>query len=199
MLFLPKTLARAIALWWREFAFLLLLNFIWLLAQVTMVFGPPTTAALAAIAGRVADGELIDFSDFWQALRANFGAAWRWGLAQWAIYGVLGYNLFAYAGVTGTSVLALRYAWTLMAVAWFAVNLYFWPLHFAQADRRFTTTLGNAFKMALLHPGFTTLYALLALLLIAAFSLTGILLGAVLGVWLSLWGTLVVRHHLGRS
>ncbi len=199
MVSLGRLFARAIALWWREFAFLLLLNFIWLLAQVTVVFGPPATAALAAIAGRVADGELIDFSDFWRALRANFGAAWRWGLAQWAIYGVLGYNLFAYAGVTSTGVLALRYAWTLMAVAWFTVNLYFWPLYFAQADRRFTTTLGNAFKMALLHPGFTTLYALLALLLIAAFTLTGILLGAVLGAWLSLWGTLVVRHHLGRS
>ena len=83
MLFLPKTLARAIALWWREFAFLLLLNFIWLLAQVTIVFGPPATAALAAIADRVADGELIDFRDFWEALRANFGAAWRWASGCW--------------------------------------------------------------------------------------------------------------------
>ena len=123
MLLLPKTFARAIALWWREFAFLLLLNFIWLLAQVTIVFGPPTTAALAAIAGRLADGELIDFSDFWRPLRANFGAAWQWGLAQWGVYGVLGYNLVAYAGVTRTGVLALRYAWTLLAVAWFAINL----------------------------------------------------------------------------
>ena len=199
MVSLGRLFARAIALWWREFAFLLLLNFIWLLAQVTIVLGPPATAALAAIAGRVADGELIDFSDFWRPLRANFGAAWVWGLAQWALYGVLGYNLVAYAGVQSTGILALRYAWTVMAVAWFAVNLYFWPLHFAQEDRRFTTTLGNALKMALLHPGFTTLYALLALLLIAAFTLTGILLGAVLGVWLSLWGTLVGRYHLGRD
>ena len=53
--------------------------------------------------------------------------------------------------------------------------------------------------MALLNPGFTILYALLALVLIAVSTLSGLLLGTVLGSWLALWGTLVVRNLLGRK
>jgi len=196
MLHLSRLFTRAVRLWWREFLFLLALNFIWLLAQATIVFGPPATASLVAVAGRVIDGELVDFSGFWRALRANFGVAWLWGLAQWIVYGVLGFNMIAYSGAASSGVLALRYAWTLLALAWFAINLYFWPLYFEQADRRFTITLGNAIKMALLNPSFTAFYALLALLLIAISVLSGLLLGAVLGMWLALWGTLVVRDLL---
>lgn len=81
-------------------------------------------------------------------------------------------------------------------LTWFAVNLYFWPLHLEQTDRRLTTTLGNALKMALLNPGLTIFYALLALALIAVSTLSGLLLGAVLGAWLALWGVLVVRQLL---
>ncbi len=190
---------RAIALWWREFAFLLVLNFAWLLAQVTIIFGPPATAALAAIAARVLDGELSDFGEFVRAARANFGAAWRWGLAQWIVYGVLGFNMIAYAGTASTGILALRYAWTLMAVAWFAVNLYYWPLYFEESDRRFSITMGNALKMVTLNPALTTLYALLALACIVISTLSGLLLGAVLGTWLALWGALVVRHLLAKE
>ena len=194
-----RLFARAVRLWWHELLFLLALNFVWLLAQATVIFAAPATAALVAVAARVADGELVDLSEFWRALRGNFGVAWLWGLAQLLVYGVLGFNLVAYAGATGAGVLALRYAWTLMALAWFAINLYFWPLHFEQADRRFFTTLGNAVKMAGLNAGFTAAYALLALALIAVSTLTGLLLGAVLGSWLALWGTLVVRGLLRRQ
>ncbi len=196
MLHLLRLFARTIGHWWREFVLLLALNLLWLLAQLTVVLGPPATAALVAVAGRVADGELTDFGDFWRALRANFTAAWRWGLLQGLVYGVLGFNLVAYAGRDGVGILTLRYAWTLILFIWFAINLYFWPLYFEQIDRRLTTTLSNASKMALLNPGFTLGYALLALTFIAASVLSGLLLGAVMAAWLALWSTLVVRHLL---
>ena len=192
MLHLLRLFARAVRLWWRELLFLLVLNFVWLLAQATVIFAAPATAALVAVAARVADEELVDFGDFWHALRANFGRAWVWGLAQLIVYGVLGFNLWYYRGSESMVALALRYAWTLLALVWFAINLYFWPLNTEQADRRFTTTLANAAKMALLNPGFTVLYALLALALIAVSTLSGLLLGAVLAMWLALWGTLAV-------
>ena len=83
-----------------------------------------------------------------------------------------------------------------MALIWFAINLYFWPLHFEQADRRFRTTLTNAAKMALLNPNKTIVYTLAALVLIVFCVGTGVFLGFVLGAWLSVWGVLVVRANL---
>ena len=196
---LLQLFARAIRLWWREFLFLLVLNLVWLLAQATVVLGPPATAALVAVAAQVADDELVDFGDFWRALTANFGRAWLWGAAQLVVYGVLGFNFVAYAKTTDWPILALRYAWGLLALGWFAINLYYWPLNHAQTDKRFTTTLGNAAKMALLNPGATIIYTLLALALIVSSTLSGLLLGTVLGAWLALWGVLVVRQLLGRQ
>ena len=192
-----RLLPRAIGLWWREFAFLMLLNFIWLVCQLTVILGAPATAALVYVSRRVVDGELIDLGEFWQGLRENFTAALKWGILQLLVYGVLGFNLLFYAGQSGVAILSLRYAWTFMALIWFAINLYFWPLHFEQADRRFRTTLSNAAKMALLNPNQTIVYTAAALLLIVFCVGTGALLGFVLGAWLGLWGVLVARDNLG--
>jgi len=193
-----QLLWQAIRAWWDEFVFLLVLNFIWLLAQLTVVLGPPATLGLYAVARRVLDHELVGFGDFWRAGRDGFGRAWIWGAAQLAVCGVLGFNLLVYGNRPGVGFLALRYAWTLLLLAWFALNLYYWPLNLAQSDQRFLTTIGNAARMALINPGFTIAYALIALLFAAISVLSGVLLGTVLGAWLALWGTLVVRDRLGR-
>jgi uncharacterized membrane protein YesL len=194
-----RLLPRAIGLWWREFLFLILLNFIWLVCQLTIVLGGPATAALVYVAGRAADRELISLDDFWQGVRENFTAGLKWAVAQILVYGVLAFNLWFYAGRQGVAVLALRYAWTIMAIVWFAINLYFWPLYFEQVDRRFRTTLANASKMAFLNPNETIVYTIAALLLIAFCVGTGVLLGFVLGAWLSLWGVLMVRENLAEA
>ena len=199
MLRLLQLFWRAIRAWWNEFLFPLVLNFLWLLAQLTVVLGPPATLGLYVVARRVLDHELVGFDDFWHAGRDGFGRAWVWGGAQLAVWGVLGFNLLVYGDRPGAGFLALRYAWTLLLLAWFALNLYYWPLNLAQADKRLSTTLGNAAKMALLNPGFTVAYALVALIFIAGSTMSGVLLGAVLGVWLALWGTLVVRDRLGKQ
>jgi uncharacterized membrane protein YesL len=187
---------RAVRTWWREFPFLLVLNIIWLLAQATVVLGPPTTAALYLVAGRVLDGEVVDFGDLWRAWRQLAGRAWVWGAAQLVVYGVLGFNFWAYARGSGLLVLTLRYAWALLVFAWFTLNLYYWPLNLVQVDHRFSTTLSNAAKMALLNLNFTLAYGLCCLVFVVASVLSGALLGAVMMSWLALWGTLAVRGRL---
>ena len=187
---------RAVRAWWGEFLFLLVLNFVWLLAQLTVVLGPPATLGLYVVAKKVLDRDLVGFEDFWPAFRQGFGRAWLWGGAQLVVYGILGFNLFVYGNRPGTGFLTLRYTWILLLLVWFVLNLYYWPLNLAQSDRRFSTTLSNAAKMAVLNPGFTLLYLLVALLFIAGSIISALLLGAVLGVWLALWGTLVVQDRL---
>ena len=82
-MFLPlRLLPRAIRLWWREFPFVVLLNFIWLACQVTVVLAAPATAAVVYVAQRVVDGELVDLGDFWRGMRANFVTALEMGHRQ---------------------------------------------------------------------------------------------------------------------
>lgn len=190
---------RAIKLWWGEFLFLLLLNVVWLVAQLTIVFGPPATAALYVVAQKVVDRELVGFKDFWQAMRQHFGVSWLWGAAQIIVYGVLIFNMAFYGGREAVIYLSLRYAWTLLLFFWFAINLYFWPLYLAQTEQRFGSSLGNASKMFLVNPGYTVLFALLALALVTISTLSGLLLGAALGTWLTLWSLLVVQDRLDKA
>lgn len=186
----------ALRLWWRELLFLLVLNVLWLVAQLTVVLGPPMTVSVYVVARKVMEGDLIDFKDVISAVRQHLAASWVWGALQIVVYGVLGFNLFFYARAEGQLVLILRYAWTLLLLAWFTLNLYYWPLYLAQEDRRVATTLSNAGKMILLNPGFTLIYSLLALILVAVSIFSGLLLGAVMMVWLALWGNLVVANRL---
>ena len=191
-----KLFGLAIRKWWKEFLFLLALNFLWLLAQMTVILGPPSTAALYIVTQHVLDGSIVGFGDFWRAIKGNFVNSWIWGAAQIIVYSVLVYNLFFYWGKEGVYFLALRYAWTFLALTWFTINLYYWPLYLAQVDKRFTTTLTNAIKMVLLNPGYTIFYSLLALIFIVVSVFSGLLLGAVMAVWIALWGTLVVQDRL---
>jgi uncharacterized membrane protein YesL len=186
----------ALRLWWRELLFLLVLNVLWLVGQLTVVLGPPMTVSVYVVARKVMEGDLVDFKDVIGALRQHLAASWAWGALQVIVYGVLGFNLFFYARAEGQLVLILRYAWTLLLLAWFTLNLYYWPLYLVQEDRRVATTLSNAGKMILLNPGFTLVYSLLALVLIAVSIFSGLLLGAVMMAWLALWGNLVVANRL---
>ena len=154
------------------------------------------TVSVHVVARKVMEGDLVDFQDVIGAWRQHLAASWAWGALQVVVYGVLGFNLFFYARAEGQLVLILRYAWTLLLFAWFTLNLYYWPLYLAQEDHRLATTLSNAGKMILLNPGFTLVYSLLALILIAVSIFSGLLLGAVMMVWLALWGNLVVANRL---
>jgi len=74
-----KLFGLAIRKWWKEFLFLLALNFLWLLAQMTVILGPPSTVALYIVTQHVLDGSIVDFGDFWRAIKGNFVNSWIWG------------------------------------------------------------------------------------------------------------------------
>jgi uncharacterized membrane protein YesL len=120
-------LGRALALWWKHLGQLALFNVAWLVLQVPIVTAPPATAAMYVIARRVADDELLDLGDGWQALRQMWWPAWRWGLVNLVVLVVLVGNFYAYQAFTGWGWAALRLLWGAIGVVWLAINLVYWP------------------------------------------------------------------------
>ncbi len=74
---------------WADLWTVLVINLIWLIAQLLIVPGPPATMAIFYFANRAAHGEVADLSDFFKALRGNWGLAWRWGLLNYALLVIL--------------------------------------------------------------------------------------------------------------
>ena len=193
-----KVVGRAFAAWWGEWPLLMLLNLAWLALQIPIVTGPPATAAMYAMARRVADGEGVGPRQAWQSLRAMFWPAWGWGAVNLVLAVVVIGNFAAYGAAPGLGWAALRLAWGSLTVLWIAINLFYWPFWLAQADQRMVTTLRNALVMCLKAPGF----GLTLLVICAALAVVSVLvtlpLAAALVSWLALIGVLAVDAALRR-
>jgi uncharacterized membrane protein YesL len=193
-----RVFGRAFSLWWHEVLMLTVLNVAWLALQVPVVTGPPATAAMAAMARRVADGEPIGPREAWRALRQMFWPAWGWGLLNGLIFIVVVSNFAAYGSAPGLLWAILRIAWGTIAALWFALNLFYWPFWLAQSDRRLVTTLHNAALLLLKSPGLgLTLLLLCAMLIVVSIGVT-LPLAVALSAWLALIGVLAVDVALKR-
>jgi uncharacterized membrane protein YesL len=193
-----RVVGRAFSLWWHELLLLSVLNLAWLALQIPIVTGPPATAAMYAIARRIADGELVGARDAWLALRQMFWPAWGWGLLNGIMAVVIVSNFAAYGSAPGLTWAALRLAWGTIATLWFAINLFYWPFWLAEAEPRLVLTWRNAALLIFKSPGFAlTLSVLCAMLIVISVAVTLPFAMALIS-WLALIGVLAVDVALKR-
>lgn len=188
--------AHALRLWWGELMLLIFFNLVWLALQIPIVTGPPATAAMYAIARQLADGELIGPRHGLEALRRMFAPAWVWGAINLLIVGVLVSNFWLYQPASGLLWTGLRLVWGLIGLAWFAVNLFYWPFWLAQDQHSPQLTFRNSFLFLGKQPGLALTLMLISALLIVISVLTTLPLAAALMSWLALIGVLAVDEAL---
>jgi hypothetical protein len=188
---------RAFQLWWHELFMLTFFNIAWLALQIPLVTGPPATAAMYVIAGSMADGDSLYPLKGWAALRRMFLPAIRWGVMNFIIILVVVGNFWAYRAQVGAGWTILRFVWGMISVAWFGVNLFYWPFWLAQEQRSTRITLRNALLFHAKNPGFAMTLTLISALLIVVSVLTTLPLAVALMAWLSLIGVLAIGEELG--
>ncbi len=193
-----RVVGRAFRLWWGEMLLLTALNLAWLALQVPIVTGPAATAAMYAVARRIADGESVGPRQAWQALRQMARPALGWGAVNLILAVVIGVNFAVYSSAPGLTWAALRLAWGAIATLGFALNLFYWPFWLAQTDRRLALTFRNALLLYLKAPGFGLTLLLLCGVLIGVGVLTTLPLAVALMAWLALIGVLAVDVALHR-
>jgi uncharacterized membrane protein YesL len=186
----------ALGLWWQEFVLFLACNLAWLALQIPIITGPPATVAMYVLAGRLADGELVEFSHFARALRQHLAPAWRWGFLNLLVYAAVLVNFYAYQGFSGGLWTFLRIVWAAIGLIWFVLNLFYWPFWLRQEDRSFRATIRNCLVLAGRRPLQTLILGLLCLFLAIFGILTTLPLAACLISWLALIGTVGVQREL---
>ena len=189
-------LGRVFRLWWSEFLLLIFFNLVWLVLLIPIVTGPPATAAMYVIARRLADGEFVEPRHGLDALRQVLGPAWVWGVINLVIVGVLLGNFWLYQSNTGWLWTGLRLIWGIIALGWFAVNLFYWPFWLVQEDRSPKLTLRNSFIFLARQPGLALTIALVSAFIIIISVLTTLPLATALMTWLALIGVLAVEEAL---
>ena len=175
---------------------LIFFNLIWLALQIPIITGPPATAAMYVIARQLADGELIEPRHGLNALRRMFTPAWIWGAINLLIVGAVVSNFWFYQSATGWLWIGLRLVWGVIALGWFAINLFYWPFWLAQEQHSLQLTFRNSFLFLAKQPGLALTLMLMSALLIVVSVLTTLPLAAALMAWLALIGVLAVEEAL---
>ena len=175
---------------------LIFFNLIWLALQIPIVTGPPATAAMYVIARQLADGELIEPRHGLNALRRMFAPAWVWGALNLLIVGAVAGNFWFYQSATGWLWIGLRLVWGVIALGWFAINLFYWPFWLVQEQHSLGLTFRNSFLFLAKQPGLALTLMLMSALLIVVSVLTTLPLATALMAWLALIGVLAVEEAL---
>jgi uncharacterized membrane protein YesL len=191
-------LSRAFRLWWDEWVPFIVLNAVWFLLQLTVIGGPPATAALYAMVRESYNGVYWGPHDAWAAFRRLFWPAWRWALPNLILLVVAAFNFAAYWDTPGLSWSLLRLIWALTLFAWFGLNLFFWPFWLSQEDKSLRTTYANTARFFLLNPAATALLTGLSIILALASLILTLPFTLALACWLSCMGTVAVQSSLER-
>jgi Protein of unknown function, DUF624 len=147
---------RAVQDWWYGLIPLALLNLIWLILVVTVVAGPPATAAMLLVARDAAVGEGAEPRNFFIYIRRTFWRAWAFGLFTLLVTVILVTDIGFYGSIfSGNTFLLNMGMWFLVYVllVWLQFLLIAWPLLVDQPDMRLRDVARNAAIVTLRYPG----------------------------------------------
>lgn len=184
------------AAWWRDVLGYALLNLLWVGALLTVIGGPPATAAMYQMTASSLDNVDVGPKSYWRAMRQLFLPSWLWAIVQVIVYGIIGFNLIYYASATGIFWGWLRLVWMVGGILWSGMNIFYWAFYLRQDDHRIAITYRNVLLMFVRDPLTTVSIMLLVGGLIFLSIATGVVLAFALMVLIAFLGTATVQQAL---
>ncbi|HSO27118.1 MAG TPA: hypothetical protein VLS48_03545 [Anaerolineales bacterium] len=159
--------------------------------------GPPATLALFAYANRTAQGEVTDLKDFWNGLRGSWRLAWRWGVVNLAVLGLLAGDFYLTGRVFPTAAgLWLQGLYLVLLLGWLGWQAFALAFLFEQEELRVRLSLRNAAVLIGRNPVFSGVWLLGVLVVLALGALAFMLSGAFGAVFVALAGNYAVLERL---
>lgn len=193
-----QVLWQTLRVWWRELIAYAVVNVAWVGLTLSVIGAPPALAAMYQIARGSLDGDPVEPRQYLAVVRRLFWPAWRWGLLQIAVYGLIAFNFLYYSYSGGTIWTVLRLLWFAGLIVWTLLNLFYWPFFLAQADRRIATTYRNAAVFAGTRPVLAGGVAVLTVLTVLGSAATVVLFAFAVMPLTSLLASDAVRGELSR-
>ena len=182
---------------WEDLWTMLVVNSLWIIANLLIIPGPPATIALHAYANRLVHGEVTDHSNFWQAFKHSWGVGWCWGAVNLVALALLGINYYLVSNALDVNLGSfLQGLYIAVGLGWFLLQFFALPFLFEQEHMKVGQALRNSALMIGRNLGFSFLFGLSLLVFLALTTLTfalGIMYGA---VFLALAGNFTVNDQL---
>lgn len=171
------------------------MNFLWLLSVLTVVAGPPATAAMLAVARDAATNQGGEPRAFFTYLRQYFWRAWKLGLVTILGTIILVGDLQFYSSILSGNQFVLNigiYFLLYLLIVWLEFLLIAWPLMVNQPEMPIRHVMRNSAILTLRMPGANLGLALIVIF----FCILSLALGIILAVALAAFVSLLVQHYL---
>jgi hypothetical protein len=131
---------------WQEFWTILIVNLLFLVANILVIPGPPATLALFYYSNRIAHGEIATERDFIHAIRQYWGPAWRWGALNLFVIGLLTGDYYLIERLTENTQLAafIQGLYVTLLGGWLVLQLFTLPFLLEQERPLVVQALRNA-------------------------------------------------------
>lgn len=141
-----KILGLAFRDTWQEFWTILIVQLLFLLAMILIIPGPPAVMALFYYGNKVVHEEPVNERDFLNAIRQYWGPAWRWGLMNLFITGLLTGDYYLTGKLTNNANLApiFQGLYITLLAGWLVLQLFTLPFLLEQKQPLVFQALRNA-------------------------------------------------------
>jgi uncharacterized membrane protein YesL len=196
-----KILGLAFRDTWQELWTILIVHLLFLFGNLLIIPGPPATLALFFYGNRIAHGETANERDFLEAIRKYWSPAWRWGLINLLIIGLLTGDYYLIGNLTDNANMAalIQGLYVTLLLSWLLLQLFALPFLFEQKQPSVFQALRNAAVFIGRNLIFVLVLALLLGLSLTIGTLAFMLTFAFGGAFLAFAGNHAVLEHLASS
>jgi uncharacterized membrane protein YesL len=165
-----KILGLAVRDTWQELWTILIVNLLFIFANLLVITGPPATLALFFYANRIAHEERATERDFLQAMRTYWKPAWRWGFTNLLVIGLLTGDYYLVETLTENARVAsfVQGLYITLIAGWLLLQLFTLPFLFEQKQPLVFQALRNAAIFLKRNLIFVFVFVLLLLLSLVA-------------------------------
>jgi uncharacterized membrane protein YesL len=134
---------------------------------IVLALAGPGTAGVYFVTNRLANGELLEISRFWEGFRRFFWRGWGLALLDTGAFALLLINIVFYWTLEGAAIKALSLVFGYLLLIWFAIQGYLFPL-LVEMDQPVLRVVRNALFLTLDNLGLTLGLLMVNLVLLAA-------------------------------
>ncbi|HJQ15310.1 MAG TPA: hypothetical protein VJ830_11230 [Anaerolineales bacterium] len=141
-----KILGLAFRNTWQELWTILVIQLLFLLAVILVIPAPPAILALFHYGNRVAHDESANERDFLRSIHQYWRPAWRWGLMNILIIGLLTGDYYLVENLTNhtMSMSFVQGLYLTLLASWLLLQLFTLPFLFEQTEPQVLQALRNA-------------------------------------------------------
>jgi membrane-anchored glycerophosphoryl diester phosphodiesterase (GDPDase) len=141
-----KILRKAFQDVWQELWTILIVQLLFLLGHLLIVFGPPVTVAMFYYGNRIVHDEVATEREFLHAVRQYWKPAWRWGGLNFLVIGLLAGDYYLTGKWVSVSNLAslLQGFYIVALILWLLLQMFALPFLFEQERPSVVQALRNS-------------------------------------------------------